>query len=178
MSIQEYFSVFSKFEWRVFLYDPTRPHIPPGENETSYFHEMINITGIQYDAPRLVVKSRALDYGIYKAIENVTMIGPQGVWDTDDGFFEIVKSPLYAIIMGGSTRSVGFDKNFTLDANSSGDPDVDVGDREGIQVYWLCKRQSENVTFPDDPGNLTVITMVPRAVSHGQNASDLGTATE
>jgi hypothetical protein len=168
-----YFS--SKFEWRVFLYDPTQPHIPPGENETSFFHEMINITGIQYDAPRLVVKPRALDYGIYKAIENVTMIGPQGVWHIDDGYFEIIRSPLYAIIIGGSTRSIGFDKNFTLDANASGDPDVDVGNREGIQVYWLCKRQSEkNFTFPDDPGNLTVITIIPRAVIHGVNATDLG----
>ncbi|XP_028406520.1 polycystin-1-like isoform X2 [Dendronephthya gigantea] len=167
-------AVYSKFEWRVFLYDPTRPHIPPGENETTFFHEMINVTGVQYDAPRLMVKQRALDYGIYKAIENVTMIGPQGVWNTDFGFFEIIMSPLDAMIIGGSTRSIGFDKNFTLDANSSGDPDVDVGDREGIQVYWLCKRQSENFTFPEDPGNLTAISMIPRAVSHGPNATDLG----
>jgi hypothetical protein len=136
---------------------------------------MINNTGIQYDAPRLVVKPRALDYGIYKAVENVTMIGPQGVWDVDEGYFEVIMSPLDAIIMGGSTRSIGIDKNFTLDANMSGDPDVDVGNREGIQVYWLCKRKSENFVFPDDPENLTAISMVPRIVSHGINATDLGT---
>lgn len=139
---------------------------------------MINVAGIKYDAPRLVIKSRALDYGFYKAVENVTMVGPQGVWHTDEGYFEIIMSPLYAVIVGGNKRSVGFDTNFTLNANSSGDPDVEVGNRDGIQVYWLCKRVSENTTFPDDPKNLTAITIIPRVQSHGPNASDLGKCAE
>lgn len=136
---------------------------------------MANVTGITYNAPRLVVKPRALDYGIYRAVENISMVGVKGVWHEDDGFFEVVKSPLFATILGGSARAIGFLKNFTLDANASGDPDVAVGDREGIQVYWLCARISDNYTFPEDPENLTVISMAPPMMQgNGTNVTDLG----
>lgn len=175
LNLLHFFNLCSRFEWKVYKYEPDKPHIPKGQNETTFFYEMSNVTGITYDAPRLVVKPRALDYGIYRGVENVSMVGVTGIWDDDDGFFEVVKSPLVATIVGGSSRSVGFSKNFTLDADPSGDPDVDVGNREGIQVYWLCKRSSDNYTFPDDPQNLTALPMIPLLLqSNGSNMTDQG----
>ena len=71
------------------------------------------------------------------------MLGIDGVLGFDDGFVQIVQSPLITTINGGTGLGKGYKQNVTLDASGSQDPDVGPGQYENITMSWECV--AENV---------------------------------
>ena len=73
----------------------------------------------------------------------ITHLGIDGVFGFDDGFIEIVESPLIVTVSGGTGTAKGCTQNTTLDASGSQDPDVGPGVYENITLSWECL--AENV---------------------------------
>ena len=93
------------------------------------------------------LQKRHLVYGVYRVVVKVTMAGdPEGL-TTDEGYFNITKSPLVAEIAGGSKITRGIGTAVGLNGALSRDPDVEPGNYSLMQFTWLCKNQQES--FPN-----------------------------
>lgn len=92
---------------------------------------------------RFRIDPRLLPYGLYKMRFTITMLGIDGVHGFDDGYIQIVESPLITTINGGTGISKGYKQNVTIDASGSQDPDVGPGRYENLTLSWECL--AENV---------------------------------
>ena len=92
---------------------------------------------------RFRIDPRLLPYGLYRLRFTITMLGIDGVLGFDNGYVQIVESPLITTVSGGTGVAKGYKQNVTLDASGSQDPDVGPGQYENITMSWECV--AENV---------------------------------
>ncbi len=100
----------------------------------------------------------------------ITMLGIDGVGGFDDGFVNIVESPLITTVNGGTGVAKGYKQNMTLDASGSQDPDVGPGQYENISLSWECLAENS------PPGTTELMagcSVDGFKVLHYGNASDL-----
>lgn len=71
----------------------------------------------------LLIRGRTLGAGSYMVILTVSMRGTK-VYGVNKGYFRIERSPLIALISGGTRVERGFNKTLEFDASFSGDPDA------------------------------------------------------
>ncbi|CAH1779438.1 unnamed protein product [Owenia fusiformis] len=99
----------------------------------------------------IVLPQFALPYGVYLLEFKVQLVTNPGldlsVYSVGQTWLEIVPAPLQAKIVGGSARVVGYNKDITLDASRSFDPDLAPTTYKRLLDYtWFCRRELE--TFP------------------------------
>lgn len=93
--------------------------------------------------PILVIPERCLDYGTYMVKCKVEMVGggTSGIFTESIAYIKVIKSPLFAIILGGTAKSIGYGKPFSADGTGSFDPDT--GDSQDMKYYWFCAEKTE-----------------------------------
>lgn len=144
------------------------------DTEFKWYAWRLKYDGVKYivDGPKIVVavntsewtlKKLDLGLGIYLVLYQVTMT-KNGVSGYDIKYLSIVQSPLVAQISGGAHVKQGFDKNITLDASPSRDPDLPQGNYNGMSFAWLCKKKGE--TFPS--GSLASIPVIQTSGAKGK----------
>ena len=119
--------------------------------------------GIDVDRSELLIPARSFNYcREMEARFTVNMTEAPGVSKVKTVKFAIIKSPLRAIISGGSERTVGSKHSVEIDARKSHDPDTDDPDaattRRDWKFAWFCHRTGENYIVP---ANLTNLPPVP-----------------
>ena len=94
--------------------------------------------------------------GIYRLSLNVSMIGIPGLFQEGFTYLNISKTPLVVSIIGGSARSIGYDKILNLNAIAATyDPDVDdTSDKSGFTFEWRCRLLGES--FPTVVSTISV----------------------
>ena len=97
------------FNWTVFKLKPKQ-----GGNEL-----VLSRKG----SSELLIRGRTLGEGSYMVILTVSMRGTK-VYGVNKGYFRIERSPLIALISGGTRVERGFNKTLEFDASFSGDPDA------------------------------------------------------
>lgn len=88
------------------------------------------------------IKKLDLPIGLYLVSYQVTMV-KKGVTGIDFKYLAITQSELLAEISGGPLVKRGFNKEISLDASPSRDPDVEIGNYNGTTFTWLCKKKDE-----------------------------------
>ena len=112
------------------------------------------------DRSELLIPARFFNYcSKVEARFTVNMTEAPGVFKVKTVKFAIKKSPLRAIISGGSERTVGFNHLVEIDAGESYDPDAATKGRKWT-FAWFCHRTNEDYTLP---ANLTNLPPVPTA---------------
>ena len=74
----------------------------------------------------LHITPRLLPVGDFMVQLNVSMIGT-AVFGISQGYFQVVRSPLVALIAGGSKVARGLNRTLMFDASLSYDPDEENG---------------------------------------------------
>ena len=122
--------------------------------------QVTNLSGIDVDRSELLIPARFFNYcSKVEARFTVNMTEAPGVFKVKTVKFAIKKSPLRAIISGGSERTVGFNHLVEIDAGESYDPDAATKGRKWT-FAWFCHRTNEDYTLP---ANLTNLPPVPTA---------------
>ncbi|CAD5124542.1 DgyrCDS12820 [Dimorphilus gyrociliatus] len=138
----------------------TRIQIPPQINQMS-----------------LKLPKRYLALGIYKVVVTVNPEGLKTISKEACGYFLIVSSPLLPNMEGGSRRTAPNNRDLSLDASKSYDPDVDNPAFSELSYNWYCRLEHEKFArdsneklidtatqagsggcFGDGPGKLTYST--------------------
>ena len=122
--------------------------------------QILDTQGIDMDRSELLIPANVLNYcREVEARFTVNMTEAPGVSKVKTVKFAIKKSPLRAIISGGSERTVGFNHLVEIDARESYDPDAAT--KPGNWTFaWFCHRANEHFTLP---ANLTNLPPVPTA---------------
>lgn len=87
----------------------------------------------------LTIGKGTLTYGVYVITCNVSMVGQAEVYSIEEGYIEVIGTPLIPFIDGGSLVQRAFDKVCTFDGSDSRDPD---DTHAGLSYYWLCQNAS------------------------------------
>ena len=101
----------------------------------------------------LLIRGRTLGEGSYMVILTVSMRGTK-VYGVNKGYFRIERSPLIALISGGTRVERGFNKTLEFDASFPGDPDA-----------VLANAGKFAFTFPHSPTTALVYTSVTPILS-------------
>lgn len=117
-----------------------------------FFGKLIRVG--KRDSPRLDIKERSLDYGVYFLKIEATMKN-QRIRNYAFGFFEIVPSNLIAKITSGNKIFWGVNKTVTFNAFDSFDPDILPSTTEGLRFQWFCRREGER--SPQDFSSFPVL---------------------
>ena len=121
--------------------------------------QILDTQKIDVDRSELLIPAKFFDnYSEVEARFTVNMTEAPGVSKVKTVKFEIIESPLRAIIYGGSERTVGFDHLVEIDASGSYDPDATAG--QDWNFTWFCHRTDDNYTLS---ANLTNLPPVPTA---------------
>jgi hypothetical protein len=91
---------------------------------------------------------RMLGYGkhtlTFKARMTSTYFNISDIFTTADAYLEITKTPLVTSIDGLSYVAYVYNRTYSKDAISHTiDPDVEPGDKNGLQFTWCCKQEIE-----------------------------------
>lgn len=103
----------------------------------------------------LLIRGRTLAEGSYMVILTVSMRGTK-VYGVNKGYFRMERSPLIALISGGTRVERGFNKTLEFDASFSGDPDAVLTDSGKFAFTY---------TFPLSPTTAMVYTSVTPILS-------------
>ena len=98
------------------------------------------------------------------------MLRIKGVVGFDEGYIEIVQSPLVVTVRGGTGVGKGYKQNLTLDASGSQDPDVGLEQYENLTMAWEC--MAENVPTDTTEGDAGCSVNVFKTLYNG-SALDL-----
>lgn len=107
----------------------------------------------------------------------INMTEAPGFYSEKTWYLEITKSPLVAIIGGGSERTVGNEEPVEIDAGQSHDPDTTKSGGTtlsiGYEFAWFCKRKDvdKNYTLPTNLTNLPPIPTPPPQINTTANSS-------
>ena len=143
------FNYSTSLRWEIFKKCDGQQQIP-----------VTNLSGIDVDRSELLIPARFFNYcSKVEARFTVNMTEAPGVFKVKTVKFAIKKSPLRAIISGGSERTVGFNHLVEIDAGESYDPDAATKGRKWT-FAWFCHRTNEDYTLP---ANLTNLPPVPTA---------------
>nr|XP_015208539.1 PREDICTED: polycystic kidney disease and receptor for egg jelly-related protein isoform X2 [Lepisosteus oculatus] len=107
----------------------------------------------------LYIPKCSLEYGMYMMNLTVSVFiqnSNLNVTNTDSLFVDVMKSPLKAVIKGGSYRTVGFNATLVLNGSLSADPDV-MNPFDGLHFSWYCSRK---------PMDLEAMTLSPNNACH------------
>ena len=104
---------------------------------------LLNTKNTEWNIPR-----RQLAYGRYFVDFIVSLSDHPSISNRTLGFFNIIKSPLKADILGGNKVTRGAGNSVTLNGFLSSDPDVEPGDHTAMLFTWLCKNKNE--VFPTE----------------------------
>ena len=105
----------------------------------------------------LKLSKRTLNHGVHNITFKVDMPS-NGLGFETTGYVTIVKSPLIASIVGGSTVSRSNGEPIMLNGSPSRDPDVKPGDHSSMAFTWLCKKQYESFPYESDVSNIPIVT--------------------
>ncbi|XP_074648069.1 polycystin-1-like protein 2 isoform X2 [Tubulanus polymorphus] len=123
--------------------------------------EARNVSLYTDTAAPLFIPKRALDYGLYRFILNVSMDNETGIWKEGHVEIKIVASPLAGGINGGPYQRIPFASDFNFTATDlTYDPDLDPDYwNDGVMIRWFCKMQCEDwPTFDSGYRNTENIT--------------------
>lgn len=138
-----YASRKTKFSWSVFIVNDT------GHTQTPYG---INSEGSTTNRSILELPPRSLPLGKYKFQLNVSLVGLGDVYTLEDGYVEIIPSPLQCFIYGGSGWLQSIYRDIVLDGHLSYDPDErKENNTKGIEYYFYFRKNGANYTFPRNP---------------------------
>ena len=106
----------------------------------------------------------------------INMTEAPGFYSEKTWYLEINKSPLVAIIGGGSERTVGNEEPVKIDASQSHDPDTTGHEGTTLNIdykfAWFCKRSDDkNYTLPTNLTNLPPIPTPPPQINTTYNSS-------
>ena len=106
----------------------------------------------------------------------INMTKAEGFYSEKKMYIEIAKSPLVAIIDGGSERTVGSNDLVDISAARSYDPDNTTADGpmdSDCEFAWFCKNVNDrNYTLPTNLTNLPPIPTPPPKTNNTGNISD------
>ena len=94
---------------------------------------------------------------------NVSMDILPAIHTADSMYMKIQPTPLSVKIVGGTARSVGYNKDVTLDAMfSTYDPDVERSDKSGFTFTWYCRKIDEELPMVDGEIDPTIKVIPPQ----------------
>ncbi|PFX34823.1 Polycystic kidney disease protein 1-like 2 [Stylophora pistillata] len=88
----------------------------------------------------LLITPHLLPVGEFLVRLNVSLIGT-AVFGVSQGYFKVKRSPLVALIAGGSKVARGLNRTIIFDASLSYDPDEKNLKFSGLKFTWLCGRE-------------------------------------
>ena len=128
----------------------------------------------------LIIPPKYFNYCSYvEARFVINMTESPGIFSKKTFVLKITKSPLIAIIDGGSEKTVGNKKPVKISARKSYDPDSDSDSLDGCVFAWFCRRNYETFTLPENFTSLVNFTPAPVPTppaknGTGNNSKDLG----
>lgn len=111
------------------------------DSEPNWAHSVPLPPSVRTTTATLHLPRLSLDYGFYRLILNVIISTTDPnlpfLNNSAQASVEITKSALFAVIAGGSFRTVGLEDTITLDASLSADPDS-PHPLVGLNFSWYC----------------------------------------
>ncbi len=148
------------FETNVKLHCPALQHaeykwtiqqLKPGDTYHTIIPMDFPVDASKLKTDKLSFPARTFPVGNYVIRLHVSMSIEPAIGTSDTVHLHISPSPLFVTIDGGSARSLGYDLNVNIDAESvSFDPDVDKSDKSGLTFTWWCRKKSEKFEFFGD----------------------------
>ena len=128
---------------------------------------------------RLNIPARGLPaYGKYRLDFTVFMVGVDGIFNSSQGFIDIVPSDIIAVMDGGTSSAVGHGKNTTVSCSQTRDPDVEVSNPSDFHYCWFCaKTGSYDQGLRDNCTQLPAYPLTPVHMSGSGNNTNNGTQT-
>ena len=145
--------------------------------------ERKNITKLNLARSELIIPPKFFNYCSHvEARFVINMTESPGIFSKKTFVLKITKSPLIAIIDGGSEseKTVGNKKPVKISARESYDPDSDSDSLDNDYVFaWFCRRNYETFTLPENFTSLVNFTPAPVPTppaknGTGNNSKDLG----
>ncbi|XP_076348158.1 uncharacterized protein LOC143245788 [Tachypleus tridentatus] len=121
-------------------------------NDTKFSLDPYNVSSLPQSTagytPYVNLKGSSFKPGLYNVTLKVVMVQHPLVFQKASIFLIKHPSPLQAVIEGGSARTVGFNKIFTIDGiRSSLDPDEPLEEYKNEWTFnWYCHREEEPLT--------------------------------
>lgn len=108
----------------------------------------------------LVIEPRSTDYGVYKIELTLTLNGVEGILESTEGFIEVTKTPLSAMIVQGSAIRRSWDETIQLDGSESHDPDEGERNNSRLIFRWFCFDINETIDNIDETPLLSLKQVV------------------